>query len=122
MEKSADLTTVELPRVHTVPSLSTPVLKRGRSAITNMQEKRARFCSDNNGDSTFFADYAQKLTKPQAFHVGSMTTEEKHEGIAQEWHRAVKKTVNVCAYCSSIDLSNRAYYLCTDQFDTFYGA
>eukprot|EP00957_Ditylum_brightwellii_P108292 8261618-Ditylum_brightwellii.AAC.2 len=77
MGKAADLTTIELSRVQTVPSLSTPVLKRGRATSTNMQEKCKRFCSDNNFNSTFFTDYAHRLTEPQAFHAGSATVNQE---------------------------------------------
>ena len=137
MEKAADLTTVELPRFQKIPSLSTPVCKRERAAITKAQDKRQRLDPNIDFDNTFFADYAHRLTDPQAFHVSSTTTgksrgaciycvhlfnKKKHEGIAQEWHKAVKRTVSVCTYCSSIDPSNRTHYLCKDHFATFHGA
>eukprot|EP00957_Ditylum_brightwellii_P197686 15060428-Ditylum_brightwellii.AAC.1 len=137
MEKVADLTTLEFPSFWNIPSLSAPVLKRGRAASTNVQEKCQRLNSSIYFGNTFFADYVHILMDPQAFHVGSTTTgksrgayiycvhlfqKKKHEGIAKEWHKAVKRVVNVYAYCSSIDPSNRTQYLCKDHFDTFHGA
>ena len=74
MEKAADLTTVELPRFQKIPSLSTPVRKRERAAITKAQEKRQRLDPNIDFDNTFFADYAHRLTDPQAFHSSSTTT------------------------------------------------
>eukprot|EP00957_Ditylum_brightwellii_P129371 9868824-Ditylum_brightwellii.AAC.1 len=68
MEKAADLTSVELPRFQNIPSLSTPVLKRGRAARTTVQEKCKRLYSDIDFDNTFFADYAHRLIEPQAFN------------------------------------------------------
>eukprot|EP00957_Ditylum_brightwellii_P047395 3599906-Ditylum_brightwellii.AAC.1 len=52
----------------------------------------------------------------------ALVLEEKRKGIAQEWHKAAKRIVNVCAYCSSIDSFNRTHYLCKDHFVTFHGA
>eukprot|EP00957_Ditylum_brightwellii_P078103 5937700-Ditylum_brightwellii.AAC.1 len=107
MGETDDLIIVELPKFQNIPSLSTPVLKRGRTASINVQEKRKRLCSDIDFDNTIFADYAHRLKEPQAFYVGSTTTDKsrgaycfcmhlfqkkKHEGIAQKWHKAVKRT------------------------------
>eukprot|EP00957_Ditylum_brightwellii_P108963 8312095-Ditylum_brightwellii.AAC.1 len=74
MENATDLTIVELPGFQNIPSLSTPVLKRGRAASNNVQEKRKRFCPDIDFDNTLFADYAHRLTESQAFHVVLTTT------------------------------------------------
>eukprot|EP00957_Ditylum_brightwellii_P150973 11495837-Ditylum_brightwellii.AAC.1 len=124
MGKAVDLTTVELSRVQTIPLLSTPVLERRRPASTNIQEKHKRHCSDISFDNTF-ADYTHILTEPQAFHLGSTTTD-KPRGVCIYCVHLFQKNkykgmVNVCAYCSSIDPSNMTHYLCKDHFATFHG-
>jgi hypothetical protein len=131
----------KLPRLHAIYPSKTSLLdsspsKRQLIPTSPVPKKRQRLKPNSDIKKRFLDEYSHHFQGPPACHVPSthptksrgvciycsyLFSKNIQDGVQGKWKESVKRTTNVCAYCSEMDASKRPHFLCKHHFFTFHG-
>ena len=144
VEKASTLSLDEIPRIPSSSSLLSayPTVasqvspsRHQVTVSTSQSHKQQRLLPNSNLEIEFLHEYSHRFALPKVNHVAASNLTKRRGvclyctylyrknikiGQASTYKKTVKRTLNICVYCTAIDPAKRTHFLCKHHFDDFH--